>query len=32
MIGADVGGLDLACSAADGGPYAVSGPTIDEGD
>ena len=32
MIGADVEGLDLACTAIDSGPFAVSGPTVDEGD
>ena len=32
MTGADVGGLDPACTAANGGHFAVSGPTIDEGD
>ena len=32
MTGADVGGPDPVCTAADGGPSAVSGPAIDEGD
>ena len=32
MIGADVGGLDQACTTTDGSPFAVSEPTIDEGD
>ena len=32
MKGVDVGGLDPACTAAYGGPFAVSGPAIDEGE
>ena len=32
MIGANVGGLDPACTAIDGGPSAISGPAVDEGD
>ena len=32
MIGANVGGLDPTCTATDGGPSAVSGPIVDEGD
>jgi hypothetical protein len=32
VIGADVGGLDPVCTAAEGGPSAVSGPAVNEGD
>jgi hypothetical protein len=32
MTGADIGGLDLACTIANGGPSAISGPAVDEGD
>ena len=32
MTGADVGGLDPACTAANGGPFTVSEPAVDEGD
>ena len=31
MTSADVRGLDLACITTDGGPSAISRPTVDEG-
>ena len=32
VIGVDIGSPDLVYTTADGGPSAVSGPAIDEGD